>query len=407
MAVGRDKAYILQKVKGNEFDVANDDYAALVVKGSGEFHYFYDRAGERLIKTFLLREGSQVDTLCDVVLAGEAGALTPRLRVWKKDKTKPGKPVSEEVVSGEVGVLAKAFVDLGDCAAELWRLLGFLQTVEGVGSSSEEFRVTTGAGAELLESLEGHDKAAVLAAVRTRLDGELTEQDMQMLVNRRRTVLHFRRLLEEEGFIESETTRLSADGIERVWQLFFEDNPWIFGYGLTLVACEAVSDEGLEAITSGANVFTGGGKRIDAAMRTRGFIQSLVFAEIKRHDTPLLMTNQYRKPDVYQVSRQVSGAVAQVQKTTHKAVAKLQDLHRQHTDTGSFEFEVSTIAPRQIVIVGHLGELAPSDQVNIEKMSSFELFRRNQNGVEIITFDELYERARFIVESIEAAPNDL
>jgi hypothetical protein len=40
-------------------------------------------------------------------------------------------------------------------------------------------------------------------------------------------------------------------------------------------------------------------------------------------------------------------------------------------------------------------------------MSSFELFRRNQNGVEIITFDELYERARFIVESIEAAPNDL
>lgn len=156
-------------------------------------------------------------------------------------------------------------------------------------------------------------------------------------------------------------------------------------------------------ITTGANVFTGGGKRIDAAMRTRGFIQSLLFAEIKRHDTSLLVPQQYREPDVYQVSKELSGAVAQVQKTTHKAINDLQDLHRQSTPEGDFEFEVSTVSPRQVVIIGNLRELAPDGQINVEKMTSFELFRRSQLGVEILTFDEVLERARFIVESGEAA----
>jgi hypothetical protein len=34
-------------------------------------------------------------------------------------------------------------------------------------------------------------------------------------------------------------------------------------------------------------------------------------------------------------------------------------------------------------------------------MTSFELFRRSQLGVEVITFDELLARARFIAETDE------
>jgi hypothetical protein len=39
--------------------------------------------------------------------------------------------------------------------------------------------------------------------------------------------------------------------------------------------------------------------------------------------------------------------------------------------------------------------------VNTEKFRSFELLRRNTFLPEIITFDELYERARFIVHQNE------
>jgi hypothetical protein len=34
----------------------------------------------------------------------------------------------------------------------------------------------------------------------------------------------------------------------------------------------------------------------------------------------------------------------------------------------------------------------------VEKFSSFELYRQQLTGVEILTYDELYERARFIIE---------
>lgn len=397
------KDFILQRAKDNEFDVATGDFGNLVVQAAERFHFFYDSAEKRLIKSFLVREGPQVDTMCDVILAGKDDAFTPRLRLWKKDKTKSGtNNVAEETASGEVAIIVKSMVDVGDCAENFWKLMDFLRTVKGVELASHEFRVTPAADAELLEALKGHDKDAVLTAVKTYLGGDITERDVQMLVDRRKTLEYFERLLDEEDFVKSERDRLSLKGIEAVWQRFFEDNPWIFGYGLTLVSCDAISENGLEVITTGANVFTGGGKRIDAAMRTRGFIQSLLFAEIKRHDTDLLMAHQYREPDVYQVSKELSGAVAQVQKTTHKAIKDLQNLHRQSTPEGDFEFEVSTIAPRQVVIVGHLRELAPDGEINVEKMTGFELFRRSQLGVEVLTFDEVLERARFIVESGEA-----
>jgi hypothetical protein len=37
--------------------------------------------------------------------------------------------------------------------------------------------------------------------------------------------------------------------------------------------------------------------------------------------------------------------------------------------------------------------------INTEKMSSFELWRRGQLGVDVLTFDEVFEQARFIVET--------
>lgn len=101
-------------------------------------------------------------------------------------------------------------------------------------------------------------------------------------------------------------------GPEAVWQGFFEENPRIFGHGLTLVACGPIDDGGLERITTGANIFAGAGKRSDAGMRSKGFVSSLLFCEIKTHQTRLLAGAPYRVPDVYQVSKDIVGAVAQV-----------------------------------------------------------------------------------------------
>ena len=55
--------------------------------------------------------------------------------------------------------------------------------------------------------------------------------------------------------------------------------------------------------------------------------------------------------------------------------------------------------PRSFLVIGSLSEFRVAQGINEEKYSSFEMFRRNVNAPEIITFDELYERAKYIVES--------
>jgi hypothetical protein len=89
--------------------------------------------------------------------------------------------------------------------------MGFLRTFKGVKLASHEFRVTPATDVELLDALKGHDKEAVLAAVKTYVGGEITERDVQMLVDRRKTLEHFERLLNEEGFIEAELDRLGLN----------------------------------------------------------------------------------------------------------------------------------------------------------------------------------------------------
>ena len=396
--------FYLQQLAETEFDVDTEDFTALEIRRAGQLHYFYDTASDRLIKNFMLRKGPQVDTMCGVILVQKGEFFTLRLTFWKKDKSKgaANTVTASELVEGQAAAV-RAKVDLGGCHENFWKLMDFLRACDEIGLPEHAFHVAGEDALDLLDVFEGRDKEAILAAVKTYLEGNLTERDVQMLLDRRRAVERFHQLITDSAFFAEEKERLAAIRDEAVWQAFFEENTWIFGYGLTLLACEAYRDDKLEQVSTGANVFTGGGKRSDAIMRTKGFIQSILFAEIKKHDTPLLMAQQYRKPDVYQVSGELSGAVSQVQKTAYKALSHVGALHISRTPEGRFEFEISTIRPRQIVVIGNLAQLADGDNINIEKMTTFELYRRDHQEVEIITFDELYERSRYIVEHQEAS----
>jgi hypothetical protein len=61
--------------------------------------------------------------------------------------------------------------------------------------------------------------------------------------------------------------------------------------------------------------------------------------------------------------------------------------------TGGF---VYSIQPRSFLVVGNLYELKGND----DKVTCFELNRRNIRSPEILTFDELFYRASYIVENI-------
>jgi len=125
---------------------------------------------------------------------------------------------------------------------------------------------------------------------------------------------------------------------------------------------------------------------------------SLCFVEIKRHDTPLLGSDQYRR-DVWPPSSDLAGGVSQVQTTVHAAIEALGHKLMPRDDLGDPTGEVLfNIEPRSCLVVGSLEQFQTDRGINVPKFRSFELYRRHTWRPEIITFDELLQRARFIVE---------
>lgn len=225
---------------------------------------------------------------------------------------------------------------------------------------------------------------------------ENLQKDLIAVGYRRKQLERFERLLSDPIAFESELADAGGSP-ERVWQMFFEQNTWIFGYGLAFQFLSALSERKLEQIVRGHDL-TGAGKRADAVMRTNGLISSLCFVEIKRHDTPLLGAHPYRA-GCWAPSSELSGAISQVQTTVHEAVEAIGRKFTPASPSGDPTGEtVFNVEPRSFLVVGSLDEFRSENGVNEPKYRSFELLRQNTKRPEIVTFDELLERARFIVE---------
>lgn len=228
---------------------------------------------------------------------------------------------------------------------------------------------------------------------------EITTSDLVALGYRRKQLDEYEKLLLDGDYFEHQK-RESGRGAEGVWQAFFERNKWIFGYGLTYVSLSNLDQRKLEQAVVGHDV-SGKGKRADALMKTRGAIEALCFVEIKAHTTLLLQNAPYR-PGCWAPSEDLAGGVAQVQGTVENALRRLAEKIEPTSDDGEpTGEELFAYQPKSFLAVGRLDELRSDRGINIEKYRSFELYRRHTHRPEIITFDELFHRARFIVEHLE------
>lgn len=228
---------------------------------------------------------------------------------------------------------------------------------------------------------------------------EITTEDIVTVGYRKKQLELFKKLLTEPDLFENIKKKKNYTD-ESLWQHFFEKNPWIFGYGLAYVFLSGFNDKKLEQMVQGYSV-NNFGKRVDALMKTKGIISNLCFVEIKTHSTALLDTNQYRS-GCWAPSKELSGAVAQIQGTVASAVDNLTNKitikDKQGNPTGE---EIFNYQPKSYLVIGNLKEFSTDNGINSDKLRSFELFRRNTHNPEILTFDELFERSKFIVHHAE------
>ena len=94
-----------------------------------------------------------------------------------------------------------------------------------------------------------------------------------------------------------------------------------------------------------------------------------------------------------------TSATAQVQGTVQAAIEKIgQRMSPTSTGGDPTGEDLFNIEPQSFLVIGSLDEFYADHGVNVSKFRSFELYRRNTSRPEIVTFDELLERARFIAE---------
>jgi len=283
---------------------------------------------------------------------------------------------------------------------EIEKFLEFVRLIGAVTFSGKE-RVRIDA-----DDLKQFDvtRGGAIAVGRKNLDvvaelaeNEVVARDVIGIAYRRKTLERFRRMLNDSTFFEAERNRLNV-GAEAVWQKFFEDNTWIFGYGLYYVFTDKLEGHKLEQVVAGHSI-DARGKRVDGLLRTKSPISSLCFVEIKTHETELLEGKPYR-PHAWAISREVAGAVAQVQSAIQKAERAFRDrIEPRDADGNRVGDTVYLLKPRSLIVAGSLSQFGNDAEINEPKFTSFELFRRQLHVPEILTFDELFERARFITET--------
>lgn len=287
------------------------------------------------------------------------------------------------------------FAFIGD---EITKLFNFIRDVQTMRFGSERYQRLSDEDIKHIELTDAQANSffeknpELFTSI---VQSQMTKQDIIAFGYRKKQLECFEKMLNDPNYFEwvEKEKKLKK---EAVWQRFFEANPWIFGYGLGYIFLSGLDDKKLEQVVQGYSL-NSHGKRIDAVMKTKGIISNLCFVEIKTHMTKLLEDTPYR-PGCYAPTKELAGAIAQVQGSTADAVKSLAEKIAISDSLGNPTGEtLYNYQAKSFLVIGNLNEFIGDHGVNEDKLRSFELLRKNTMSPEIITFDELFERAKFIV----------
>ncbi len=164
---------------------------------------------------------------------------------------------------------------------------------------------------------------------------------------------------------------------EEKWQEFFKENSWIFSQ---LFAYPAVIYKD-KAYVGGKSILDAEGRIVDFLYANK-LTRNSAIIEIKKHNSAMFTETPYRGSNVFCLHKELSGAISQV-------------LDQRDTYLKQFESlrctDITAFSPKCLIIIGTIKQLTK------EQYKSFELLRTAIKDVEIITYDELYDRIKGIL----------
>lgn len=240
----------------------------------------------------------------------------------------------------------------------------------------------------LLSGIEGTE------IVKDLLDnGLITGQDLVNTGYRKQQLEIFRKLLYEnyiQEYKDQFCTATTKD--EVVWQYFFNKNQWIFGYGLDYRFQSILQKEfhASDTTASGSD-----GVIADFLMGDNKFT---TFVELKLPGTQLF-GNKPNRSNTWKLSNSLFDAVSQILEQKASGQLKIENT-RELVDDNYNVINQHSYDSKTILLIGNWDQVdSTSEPEGIKKLKrkTFELFRRDSRNIEILTYDELYQRATFIV----------
>lgn len=274
---------------------------------------------------------------------------------------------------------------------EFHKLIMFLKSIQFIDFSTQEnFQIedlssNTGNKAlidssekdilKILKSVNGEERVELLRKIKY----DLSKKDIDILLGRKEALEKFKLHIENN------------DWNETMWQKFFQEQKWIFGYGLDYrIMTEFDREMNLSVVGTDNKEKV----IVDFLMTFNDFTATV---EIKKPKTPIFDTSKNRSGS-WSFHSEFIDAVSQVleQKAEWSILGQNSN---NYNKAGTEKLAKRTRDAKAILLIGNKGEF--SELLNIRekeiKQDTFELFRRGSRNVEIVTYDELFERANFIV----------
>lgn len=393
----------------NTFNVIDGDIETLEVRENNNKDkcLIWDIKKEDTCYTkFIFDKNSKTTTLCDISFypSSETGKYLPRLTFRKTDNDGNEKEIdAKKVINIGFNDSKKALI--------FWKFISFLikyKELVDTGDFEKSYKVAPKDAYWIeFESKPQKDKIEALKELIFKAD--LDENGIKSLVfeNRKKhlkTFLHLLKNLIHKGqnSIELYQKHFELRGEEAVWHHFFKKHDWILGLNVDIKFIRDFFDEQKVGISDSQN-------RNSPQVDILGISDYTTLIELKHNNTKIFKAKKTSKsrtntwdftPDFIEG---ISQCLAQKTGLEKSADYKNYVNNGKRLDTTVHK----TIDPNVIFIIGNRKAEFPHDSKDEHhvKSETLERFRRNNRNVDIITFDELFERAYHIVFSEKISQN--
>lgn len=396
----------LTKTFNNEFDLTCEELNKVIIKENHNKDncIIWDAKDSSIsYSTFILTKNSRSKTICDITFykSSNTDKYIPRLtfkRLFLDGKEQESKSSNKVIIS----------FSESDSAQKLWDLIAFLSSYKDlvdIGEFESVYKVVP-KESYIIEFKNKGEKEKIEELKELISIANLSYSDIKILTfhERKSNLKAFFYLLKNKEIGDGKDSHTHyrekygiGNGEEYIWHHFLKNHDWILGLNADLKFIMDFLDEQ----KVGASNSKGGG---DPQADLLGISEFTVLVELKHTNTPIFKNKKSKgRANTWDFTSDFIEGISQClgQKFELEKSFDSKDFLKEDGSVLN-KSQIQNIDPKSILLIGNKKEQFPTnklDNINLIKTETLERFRRNNRNIDVLTYDELFERAYHIVYS--------